>query len=77
MGLMETSQPLWDVLFCILGGVGSSFLALGLLPLFEGIGFVTDYKMLELASLNHPFASSLVDSGSWYLPSLYEHGSAE
>ena len=69
MGLMETSQPLWDVLFCILGGVGSSFLALGLLPLFEGIGFVTDYKMLELASLNHPLLRQL----SIQAPGTYHH----
>ena len=69
MGLVETSQPLWDVLFCILGGVGSSFLALGLLPLFEGMGFVTDYKMLELASLNHPLLRQL----SVQAPGTYHH----
>ena len=69
VGLMVDSQPLWDVLFCILGGVGSSFLALGLLPLFEGMGFVTDYKMLELASLNHPLLRQL----SIQAPGTYHH----
>ena len=36
------------------GGIASAFLVLGLVPLFESIGFVTDYRLMELASLNHP-----------------------
>ncbi len=69
VGLMGDSQPLWDVLFCVIGGVGSSFLALGLLPLFESMGFVTDYKMLELANLNHPLLRQLFVQA----PGTYHH----
>ena len=69
VGMMDASQPLWDVMFCVVGGVGSSFLALGLLPLFEGMGFVTDYKMLELANLNHPLLRQLFVQA----PGTYHH----
>ena len=34
-------------------------MALGLVPLFEAFGFVTDFKMLELANLNHPLLRQL------------------
>lgn len=53
------SQPLWDVGAGLLGGVVSAFLVLGLLPVFESMGFVTDYQMLELSNLNHPLLRQL------------------
>lgn len=69
VGGIDNIQPLWDVLFCLAGGVTSAFLALGLLPLFEGMGFVTDYKMLELANLNHPLLRQLFVQA----PGTYHH----
>ena len=68
-GLVENSQPLWEVMFAITGGVVSAFIALGLLPLFESMGFVTDYKMLELANLNHPLLRQLFVRA----PGTYHH----
>ncbi len=68
-GLVENSQPLWDVFFAITGGVVSAFIALGLLPLFESMGFVTDYKMLELANINHPLLRQLFVRA----PGTYHH----
>ena len=66
---VDGTLPLWEVTFAILGGVVSAFLTLGLLPLFESIGFVTDYKMLELANLNHPLLRQLFMRA----PGTYHH----
>ena len=52
-------QPLWEIFAALAGGIISAFLALGAIPLFEATGFVTDYKMLELANLNHPLLRQL------------------
>src|SRR5690606_13926153 len=54
LSLATTMRPFWSMTFAMLGGVLSSFLVLGLVPLFESIGFVTDYRLMELANLNHP-----------------------
>ncbi len=63
------SQPLWDVLFAFLGGLGSGVLALGLVPMFEMVGYFTDYKLLELANLNHPLLRQLMLRA----PGTYHH----
>jgi putative nucleotidyltransferase with HDIG domain len=42
------------------GGLLSAFLVLALMPLFEAFGFVTDYRLMELASLNHPLLRQLM-----------------
>ena len=63
------SQPLWDVGFAFVGGVLSGFLVLGLVPVFESFGFVTDYKLLELANLNHPLLRQLMLRA----PGTYHH----
>ena len=65
----DSYLPLWEVSFAIVSGVVSAFLTLGLLPLFESIGFVTDYKMLELANLNHPLLRQLFVRA----PGTYHH----
>jgi cyclic-di-AMP phosphodiesterase PgpH len=67
--LASSEQPLWDVGFALAGGVGSAVLALGLVPIFELFGFVTDYKMLELANLNHPLLRQLMLKA----PGTYHH----
>jgi cyclic-di-AMP phosphodiesterase PgpH len=66
---IESSQPLWDVGIAVSGGVISAFIALGLIPLFEIMGFVTDYKMLELGNLNHPLLKQLFIRA----PGTYHH----
>jgi putative nucleotidyltransferase with HDIG domain len=62
-------QPLWDVSFAFLGGIMSAFLVLGLVPIFEMCGFVTDFKLLELANLNHPLLRQLMLRA----PGTYHH----
>ena len=54
------TQPLWDVVFAFLGGMLSGIVVLGLVPVFELFGFVTDYRLLELANLNHPLLRQLM-----------------
>ena len=63
------SQPLWDVGFAFLGGVLSGIVVLGLVPIFELFGFVTDYRLLELANLNHPLLRQLMLRA----PGTYHH----
>lgn len=53
-------RPLWAMGFAFLGGLLSSFLVLGLMPAFERAGFVTDYRLMELANLNHPLMRQLM-----------------
>jgi hypothetical protein len=59
----------WDVGFALLGGILSAFLVLGLVPIFELFGFVTDFKLLELANLNHPLLRQLMLRA----PGTYHH----
>ncbi|MEL6343940.1 MAG: HDIG domain-containing metalloprotein [Myxococcota bacterium] len=61
--------PLWDVAGAFLGGIGSAFLVLGLVPVFEQFNFVTDFKLLELANLNHPLLRQLMLRA----PGTYHH----
>ncbi|MFT6157649.1 MAG: putative nucleotidyltransferase with HDIG domain [Myxococcota bacterium] len=51
---------LFAMLAAFVGGVGSSFVVLGLTPVFEALGFVTDYRLMELANLNHPLMRQLM-----------------
>ena len=67
--LSASEQPLWDVGMAMMGGIGSAFFALGLLPIFEALGFVTDYKMLELGNPNHPLLRQLMTKA----PGTYHH----
>jgi putative nucleotidyltransferase with HDIG domain len=53
-------RPVWSMCFGFLGGILSSFMVLALMPLFESVGFVTDYRLLELANLNHPLLRQLM-----------------
>ncbi len=62
-------QPAWDVCFAFIGGNLSAVLVLGLVPMFELFGFVTDYKLLELANLNHPLLRNLMLAA----PGTYHH----
>jgi putative nucleotidyltransferase with HDIG domain len=59
----------WDMLFAVSGGIIGAMMVLGLIPLFEMFGFVTEYKMLELANLNHPLLRQLMLRA----PGTYHH----
>ncbi len=62
-------RPLWAVSFAFFGGALSGVLVLGLVPIFEVFGFVTDYRLLELANLNHPLLRQLMLRA----PGTYHH----
>lgn len=64
-----TVRALWDAGFGFLGGLGSSFMVLALVPVFEQFGYLTDYKLLELANLNHPLLRQLMLRA----PGTYHH----
>ncbi|MCB9779402.1 MAG: HDIG domain-containing protein [Alphaproteobacteria bacterium] len=68
-GVATASQPLWDVGFAFLGGLLSGGMVLVLVPIFELMGFVTDYKLIELANLNHPLLRQLMLRA----PGTYHH----
>jgi len=60
LSMATTMRPVWSMTFAFVGGLGASFLVLGLIPLFELMGFVTDYRLMELANLNHPLLRRLM-----------------
>ncbi|HJN73420.1 MAG TPA: HDIG domain-containing protein [Myxococcota bacterium] len=53
-------NPGWEAVFAFVGGVVSAFLVLGMVPLFELVGFDTDLKLLELGNLDHPLLRNLM-----------------
>ncbi len=54
----------------LLGGIGSSFIALGLLPVIEHVfDYTTDVKLLELANLEHPLLEDMMVNA----PGTYHH----
>lgn len=56
--------------FVLFGGVGSSFIALGLLPIIEHVfDYTTDVRLLELANLEHPLLEEMMVSA----PGTYHH----
>jgi hypothetical protein len=58
------------VAFVIFNGVGSSFIALGLLPVIENVfSYTTDIKLLELANLEHPLLEEMMMNA----PGTYHH----
>jgi hypothetical protein len=69
VSLATTMRPVWSMAFAFLGGIMSSFLVLGAMPIFESAGFVTDYRLMELANLNHPLLRQLMLRA----PGTYHH----
>jgi cyclic-di-AMP phosphodiesterase PgpH len=56
--------------FIILAGVGSSLVAAGLLPLIEHVfDYTTNFKLLELANLEHPLLEQMMTTA----PGTYHH----
>ena len=60
---------LYNVLFALAGGLVSGVLAVGLVPMFEALGFLTDSKLLELSNLNHPLIRDMIVKA----PGTYHH----
>jgi cyclic-di-AMP phosphodiesterase PgpH len=60
LGNSLSNIPL-KVAFIIFNGIGSSFIALGLLPVIEHVfNYTTDIKLLELANLEHPLLEEMM-----------------
>ncbi len=58
------------IAFILLSGIGSSFIALGLLPVIEYVfDYTTDVKLLELANLEHPLLEEMMVNA----PGTYHH----
>ena len=58
------------IVFILLNGVGSSFIALGLLPVIEHIfDYTTDVKLLEIANLEHLLLEEMMTEA----PGTYHH----
>ncbi len=57
------------IFFACVGGMVAGILAVGLVPLFESIGFLTESRLLELSSLNHPLLREMVVKA----PGSYHH----
>ena len=60
ISMATTMRPFWSMSFGFLGAIFGAFLVLGLVPLMESFGFVTDYRLMELANLNHPLLRQLM-----------------
>lgn len=58
---------LWGA--ALVSGVIGACFTLGVIPAFELVGFTTDYKLLELANLNHPLLRQLMLRA----PGTYHH----
>lgn len=69
MGTFPANAPA-KIAFIICNGVGSSFIALGLLPVIEHVfNYTTDIKLLELANLEHPLLEEMMVNA----PGTYHH----
>lgn len=69
LSLAVKIRPFWSMAFAVGGGILSGFFVLAVIPIFESVGFVTDHRMLELASLNHPLMRQLMLRA----PGTYHH----
>lgn len=58
-----------ELAFALGGGLLAGVLALGLTPLFESFGFLTEARLMELASLNHPLLREMIVKA----PGTYHH----
>jgi hypothetical protein len=69
LGHPLTNLPL-KITLLLLGGVGASLMTAGLLPLIEhAFDYTTNFKLLELANLEHPLLEQMMVSA----PGTYHH----
>ncbi len=58
------------IVFILLNGIGSSFIAFGLLPVIEQVfDYTTDIKLLEIANFEHPLLEEMMVKA----PGTYHH----
>jgi hypothetical protein len=61
---------LFNMLLAFLGGIISGLIVTGIIPVVEGLfGYTTNFKLLELASLDHPLLKELITQA----PGTYHH----
>ncbi len=63
------TDGLFHILFALAGGLFAGVLAVGLVPVFEALGFLTQSKLLELSNLNHPLLREMIVKA----PGTYHH----
>ena len=68
-GLLGWGNATGQVVTALAAGLLSAMLTLGLVPVMELFGFLTDYKLFELANLNHPLLRRLMLQA----PGTYHH----
>lgn len=66
---MDWTSAAGQALAAVGSGLVSAMLTLGLVPVMELFGFLTDYKLFELANLNHPLLRRLMLQA----PGTYHH----
>ena len=69
LGELTGRQELYEVGFGFVGGVLSGLLVLGLAPLLEPLGYITNVRLLEIANLNHPLLKLM----AFQAPGTYHH----
>ncbi|MBE9537279.1 MAG: HDIG domain-containing protein [Proteobacteria bacterium] len=79
-GELFSKEVLFNMLFALSGGVLSGIVVTGVIPIVEAIfGYTTNFKLLELASMDHPLMKELITQApgtyhhSWILANLVEN----
>lgn len=69
----ETVVPgqvvVWQIILGVIGGLLASVVAIGIVPAFEALGYVTNFRLQELGSLNNPLLREL----NLRAPGTYNH----
>ncbi|MFH0821920.1 MAG: HDIG domain-containing metalloprotein [Pseudomonadota bacterium] len=69
LGELTSPEQCYDVALGFIGGVLSGMLVLGLAPLLEPLGYITNVRLVEIASHNHPLLRELAMAA----PGTYHH----
>jgi len=68
-GTGEVRNLAIHIVFACAGGIVAGILAVGMVPLFESFGFLTESRLLELSNLNHPLLREMIVKA----PGSYHH----
>ncbi len=66
---LDWSSATYLAIAAFAAGILGAMMVLGLVPAMEALGFLTDYKLFELANLNHPLLRKLMLQA----PGTYHH----
>lgn len=79
-GELFSRETLFNMLFALSGGVLSGIVVTGVIPIVEALfGYTTNFKLLELASMDHPLMKELITQApgtyhhSWIIANLVEN----